>query len=239
MCRKHFILIFAVLIMIPLFGCGLENVMPSKELPPLDGYSTVLLASFSIGEPGNYDTELPIAGLPIMVSYGVGNKLEVRHTDRSWIYDKSQDMSPVSKKVKELNLSISDLYQDPAAAVKLAKAFQADIAIVGHMEAPKFTIEETGKMKYVMEEMTPTGTARYYTVYQKAILPANVKIIEVESGQQIWDGIITGYTKYETDYRTGSPRKLVRETKMLADVRKDLVVKISDKIYPAKAKAAE
>jgi len=239
MCRKHLIMIFAVLIMVPLMGCGLENVMPGKDIPPLEGYTTVLLAPFDMSTTGTYEVELPINDLPVMVSYGTGNKLEVRHKDRKWIYDKSNDMSPVRSKMKELNLSASDVYQDPAAAAKLAEAFGADIVVVGEMKAPEFTVEESGKMKYAMDEMTPTGTARYYTVHQKAIFPANLKMVEAESGLQIWDGIVTGYTKYETDYRTGSPKRLVRESKMLSDVRKDLVVKIADRIYPAKAKAKE
>ena len=237
MCRKHLILIFAVLIIIPLMGCGLENVMPSKALPPLEGYTTILIVPFEVTTTGSYGEELPISNLPIMVSYGIGNKLEVRHADRKWIYDKSNDVSPVKDKMKELNISSSAVYQDPATAAKLAKAFQADLVIVGEMKAPEFTEEESGKMKYAMDEMTPTGTARYYTVHQKAILPASLKMIEVKSGQQIWDGIVTGYMKYDTDYRTGSPKKVVREGKMFSDVRKDLVDKISDKIFPEKPKA--
>jgi hypothetical protein len=237
MCRKYLILIFAVLIIIPLMGCGLENVMPSKEIPPLEGYTTILIVPFEVTTTGSYAEELPINNLPIMVSYGIGNKLEVRHSDRKWIYDKSSGVSPVRDKMKELNISSSAVYQDPATAAKLAKAFQADLVIVGEMKAPEFTEEESGKMKYAMDEMTPTGTARYYTVHQKAILPANLKMIEVESAQQIWDGIVTGYIKYETDYRTGSPKKTVRESKMFSDVRKDLVNKISDKIFPEKPEA--
>jgi len=237
MCRKHLILIFAVLIIVPLIGCGLENVRPSKELPPLEGYSTVLLAPFEMLDSSvKYAQDLPVEDLPVMISYGIGNKLEVRFEDKKWVYDKSNDISPVSKKLKEMNLSASDLYQDPAAAVKLAEAFQADLVIVGQIKKPEFTVEESGKMKYAMDEMTPTGTARYYTVHQKAILVSDLKLIEAASGQQIWDGRVTGYKKYETDYRTGSPKKLQRESLMLSDVRKDLVNKVVEKIYPAKKK---
>jgi hypothetical protein len=233
MCRKYVILILAILPMIVLAGCGFKNVLPSKEVPPLEGYSTIVLVPFDIKNPSEQ-----YAKLPALLSYGIGTKLSVRYQDRNWVYDQSQEIAPVSNKLKELNLSPADIYLDPQAAAKLAESLQADLVIAGLMEEPKFTKEESGKMEYEMSEMTPTGTARYYAIFQTAILKADLKLV-TKAPEGIWDGRIIGYKKYKTRYRTGAPQKSQREETMLSDVRKDFVEKFVEKLYPARAAEGE
>jgi hypothetical protein len=230
MCRKHLALIFAVLLMIPLIGCGIKNVLPSKEVPPLEGYSTVVLVPFDVKNPSGQHEKLPT-----MLSYSIGTKLEVRHQDNNWLFDKSQEITPVSNKMKELNITPADVYQDPQAAAKLAEAFQADLVITGQMEEPRFTKEASGKIEYDMSESTVTGAARYYSVHQTAILKVDARVTDAGASQMIWDGRIIGYKKYKTRYRTGNPELSQSEESMLADVRKDFVSKFAEKLYPAKA----
>ena len=234
MCRKHLALIFAVLLMIPLIGCGIKNILPSKEVPPLEGYSTVVLVPFDVKSPSRQYEKLPT-----MMSYSIGTKLSVRYQDIKWFFDQSQEVTPVSDKMKELNIMPADVYQDPQAAAKLAEALQADLVIIGQMEEPKFTREASGKIEYEMSEATRTGAARYYAVYQTAILKTYTKIIDAKAGQMIWDGIIIGYKKYKTRYRTGNPELSQSEETMLADVRKDFVDKFAEKLYPVKAAEGE
>jgi len=233
--RKHLAMMFIVLLMIPLFGCGIKNVLPGKDVPPLDDYSTILLAPFAFNKPeGKY------VNLPTLLSYGVGTKLSVRHQDKTWYFNQSQEVQTVSDKLKELDISSVALYQDPQSAIKLAGAFQADLVIVGQMYNPKFTREASGKMEHEMSEASPTGGhLTYYATYQTATLKADLKIIDVKTAEVIWEGRVIGYKKYKNRYLTGSPEKWQRDETMLADVRKAFVEKFVEKIYPMKASEGE
>lgn len=229
MCKKYLILTFAALLVIALAGCGIKQLLPGKDVPSLDSYSTVALLPFDFGKPSeDYPT------LPTLISYAIGTKLQVRRKDSNLLYDQSQEINHVSEKLAELNISAKDIFEDPLTASKVAEALQADLIIAGQLDEPKFTREDSGKIKYVMDEMTPSGSARYYTIYQTATLPASVKVINPKDNTILWNGKVIGYKKYETDYRTGSPKKFERDEAMLADVRRDFVAKFVDKLYPAK-----
>ncbi len=225
--RKHLVLAFTVLIAITLVGCGIKQLLPSKKVPPLEGYSTIVLLPFDFDKPS-----ADYAIIPTQVSYSIGTKLTVRHQDKSWFYDQSQAVKPISKKLAELNISPKDIFEDPLTASKVAEAFQADLIIAGQLDNPKFTREDSGKVKYDMSKTSAIGADRFYTIHQTAILPSKVKIMDVKANQIIWDGSIIGFRRYETDYRTGSPKKFKSEEIMLADIRKDLVAKVVEKLYP-------
>ncbi|MFC1713601.1 hypothetical protein ACFL6S_08035 [Candidatus Poribacteria bacterium] len=227
MCRKHLILAFTVLLAITLAGCGFKQLMPSKKVPPLEGYSTIVLLPFDFDKPvAEYET------VPTQVSYSIGTKLTVRHQDKIWSYDQSQEVKPVSEKLTELNMSPKDIFEDPLTATKVAEVFQADLIIVGKLDDPKFTREDSGKVKYDMQNTSAIGADRFYTIHQTAILPSKIKVIDAKANQVIWDGTVIGYRKYETDYRTGSPKKFMSDETMMADIRKDLVAKVVEKLYP-------
>ena len=68
---------------------------------------------------------------------------------------------------------------------------------------------------------------------------SDIKIIDTNVNQIIWDGRIIGYKKYKTRYRTGNPPKCKREETMLADVRRDLVEKFVDMVYATETDAGE
>ena len=228
MCRKHFALVFAVVLVIAFAGCGIKQLLPSKKVPPLDDYNTVLLLPFELDNPPQeYKT------LPTQISYAIGTKMKVRHEKKTLVYDQSQEVSPVSKKLKEIGMSAKGTFMDPLASTsKLVEAFGADLIIAGKMDKPKFTREDSGKITYDMKDSSARGAARYYTVYQTATLPANIKIIDAKKNEIIWEGKVIGYKKYATRYLTGSPKKFQRDETMMADIRRDLVQKLVDKLYP-------
>jgi hypothetical protein len=227
MFRKHLVSILVILLIIPLMGCGIKNAFFKKKVPPLEEYATVVFAPFDLVKPS-----VQYAELPTMISYGIGTKLGVRYEDKTWIFDQSQEVTPVSDKLKELNISARDTYEDIQAALKLANAFQADLVVVGEMEDPKFTKEESGKIEEDKSKVSVTGAARYYSIHQDALLPINTMIIDVKSGNVIWDGRIVGFKRYKTRYRTGNPPKSEREETMLADVRRELVTQVANTMYP-------
>ena len=230
MYRRLLILIFTALLVVALIGCGVKQLLPGKEVPPLEGYSTVVILPFDFKKVPD---KAEYVNLPTLISYAAGTKLKARYENVNWIYDQSQAMKPVSKKLEELNISGRDIFEDPLTVTKLAEAFQADLVIAGRLDEPRFTKEESGKIYKVKSEVSQSkGGSRYYAIHQTSMLPANVRVIEPKSNVVIWDGKIIGYKKYETKYRTGSPKKFEREESILADVRRDLVEKFVNKLYP-------
>jgi hypothetical protein len=230
MCKKHLTLLAVAFIAIPLLmGCGIKNAFFKPEVPPLEDYSTIVFAPFDFEKEPQEDE---YQNLPTMISYSIGTKLGVRFEDKNWFYDQSQEMTPVTDKLKELNISARDTYLNNQSAIELGKAFNADLIVVGEMEKPKFTMEESGKIEEDKSVTTPTGAARYYSIHQSALLPVNVKIIDVNTGQQIWAGRIVGFKRYKTRYRTGNPKSFQREETMLADVRRELVENFVSRLYP-------
>ncbi|MBD3180809.1 hypothetical protein GF312_00855 [Candidatus Poribacteria bacterium] len=228
MSKRFLAMIFLVLFTIPLLGCGLQAIMPSKKVPPLEGYSSIVLMPFDIKKSsGEYDD------LPTMLTYGIGTKLSVRFEDKTWHYDQSQEVQPVSDKLKELGISATDVYNDPTKASKVAEAFQADLIVVGLLEEPEYTMEESGKVEEDKSDVGPTGAARYYAILQSALLATDVKIIDPKKPEPVWDGRILGFRRYKTQYRTGESKKMQREETMLADVRRDLVNEFVEKLYPS------
>ncbi len=227
MCRKHLILAFTAFLIVALAGCGLRQILPSKKVPPLDSYSTILLLPFEFKNP-----QAGHEKLPTLISYSTGTKLKARQSEKSWVYDQSQEMKPVSKKLAELNVSAKDIFEDPLIATKVAEAFQADLIITGQLEKPELRREDSGKITYDMTETSALGAARYYTVHQTATLPAKVKILDAKENKVIWNGSIIGFKRYATRYRTGESAKFQRDEKMLAEIRKDFVEKLVGKLYP-------
>jgi len=226
MTKRYLVLVLMIAFAVSIAGCGAKNLV-SKPVPPLDGYSSVLIAPYDIKKPtGKYNE------LPTMLAYGAGTKLSIRLKDKTWKYDQSREIKPVTDKMKELGLSQNEIYMKPESAVKLAKAFDANLIVVGQLKEPSYTIERSGKIEYEMAESTPSGAARYYAVYQSATLRINIKIIDVNSGDVIWNNDILGFKKYKTRYRTGENEKSMREDTMYADIRKDFIESFVNKLYP-------
>jgi len=227
MLKKLLAMLFAFAFVISIIGCGAKNVIGSKPVPPLEGYSKIVIAPIDVKKPsGKYEE------LPTMISYGAGNKLSIKFKEKTWYYDQSRDVKPVTNKMNELGLNKKELFTKPETAIKLAKAFDADLIIVGVIEEPSFTIERSGKVEYDMKDSGPTGAARYYNVGQTVILRSKLKIIDVNSGNVIWQGDLKAFKRYNTRYRTDQAEKLVREDTMVADIRKEYADNFVAKLYP-------
>jgi hypothetical protein len=229
MLKKALVVVFVAALAVLIIGCGIENVGGGKSVPPLEGYSKVVIAPIELKKPsGKYDD------LPTMISYGAGNKLSIKFKDKNWHYDQSKDIKPVTDKMNELGINKKDLFAKPDEAIKLAKAFDADLIVVGTISEPSFTIERSGKVEYDMKNSSGAGSARYYNVLQTAIIRSKLEVIEVSSGKIIWDGELKSSKKYKTRYRTSESEKLQREETMVADIRKEYADSFVAKFYPEK-----
>ena len=233
MCRKGLFLILAVVILGSVIGCGIKNALPNKEVPQMHGYSKVALVFF------NKKTNKECENLPALLSYSVGTELSIRCEDKSWVFDQSEKVKPVSDNMEELSVLPCDICQDLQLAATLAESLGADLIIAGMLEEPKYTKEESGKVEYEMTEVNRTGTGRYYAIHQTAILKADIEAIDPVMQKVIWDGRVIGYKKYKTRYLTGNPPEDQREERMLADVRRDLVLKVVNTLSPAMVASEE
>jgi hypothetical protein len=227
MLKKVLVVVFVAALAISIIGCGVQNAVGGKPVPPLEGYSKIVIAPIDVKkQSGKYDD------LPTMISYGAGNKLSIKFKEKNWYYDQTRDVKPVTDKMNELGLNKKDLFIKPEIAIKLAKAFDADLIVVGNIEEPSFTIERSGKIEYDMKESGPTGAARYYNVNQTAIIRSKLKIIEVSSGKIIWNGDLKSFKRYTTRYKTDQTEKLQRDETMVADIRKEYSDNFVAKLYP-------
>jgi len=227
MLKRCLVLIFVTVLAVSFMGCGFKEAFGGKPVPPLDGYSKVVIAPFDIRKPtGKYED------LPTMLSYGAGTKLGIKVKDKTYFYDQSKDVKPVTDKAKELNIPLKDLYQNVESAVKLGKAFDADLVIVGQLTEPRYNIERSGKITEDKSKVSATGALRYYTVAQTALIRTYLKIVDVKSSKVIWAGNILGYKSYQTKYLTGESEKIQRDETMYADIRKDWVDNFDSKLYP-------
>lgn len=228
MSKKALILLPVLMLVISqLLGCGIKNAFPEKKVPPLDGYSSVVIIFFNDKPTEKYDS------LTTLLSYTIGTMMSIKCKDKVWSYDQSERVSPVKAKLAELNTHVDDIFRDHSLATSLANALQADLLIIGRLKEPKFTEQWSGKIEYDMSKATVIGATRYYAIYQTAILTADFDMIDPKTGQSIWDSRIIGYKKYKTRYRTGNPPLLESEKSMLADLRKDLAQKVTDRLSPA------
>jgi hypothetical protein len=228
MLKRCFVVIFVTILAVSFMGCGFKNAFGGKPVPPLDGYSTVLIAPFEVKKStGKFED------LSTMLTYGASTKLGIDVKDKKFICDQSRDMKPVTTKMKEIGVSENGLFMNTDEAIKLAKAFDADLVVVGLLTEPRYTIERSGKITEDKSKVSNTGALRYYTVYQKAIVKTNLKIIDVKTSKIIWTGNLIGYKTYETKYLTGENEKVQRDETMYADIRKDWADNFALKLYPA------
>ena len=226
MFRKALALFSVFVLIFSIFGCGIKNVIPDKEIPSLESYQKVALVFFSGDNLGEYEE------LPTLLSYGIGTRLCVCHEDKVFLFDQSQTVRPVSDKLHELDIWSGDIYEDPNLSTELAKALEADLIVVGHVYKPKFTKEESGKIEYDMTRHNRAGTMRYYSIHQTALLRMDIEVIDPASGETIWDGRAIGFKRYKTRYQTGNPPLRQSEKLMLAEVRRELVQQVVEKLYP-------
>jgi len=226
---KRTLILLPVFLVVSLFlaSCGYKNVVPIKEVPKLTSYSKIVLVFFNKKDSQKYQD------LPILTSYTTGTNLSVKCKEKEWLYDQSKRVCPVNDELKELGINPYDICQSHSLATKLSESTGVELVVIGQMEEPKFTEDRSGKIEYDMSTVDVTGAARYYAIYQTAILKTDFELIDAKSGQLIWDGRVIGYKKYKTRYRTGSPPAFQREETMLNDVRMDLIKRFVDIIYPA------
>ncbi len=216
-------ILLSLLIVVGCVGGGGKLTTP----PPLEGSTRIVIAPF-FADPkaGNLGKWVPI---------NLGTSLSLAIKQAEWIYDQSDAVNPVAAKLNELGLTMADIFEDAALAAKVGKALNADLIVVGQLKAPKIQRKDYDQpVKRQGKQAGISGSATYIRVRQSATIQAPLKVIDVKSGQVIFDASITDYIKYWFAFQTQQKGQVTfkSETEILADLGKHLTGRIAHALYP-------
>jgi hypothetical protein len=219
------VLIAMLLAAVAISGC---TGGPAEPLN-ISNYQRIAVAPFS--------TEKEAAEMAMRFPYDLATRLSLVKKEKEWIFDQSDELSPVGTALKAQGLSPKDIFLDPALAAKVGQAVNADLIVVGHIYNPKIEEEKDNEPVFDMSNQAGiSGTTRFVLVYQWATLRMHVKAIDAKTGNMVWDnGGFTGYTKYIREFQTQDPAKdysRISEEQMRADIRKHMLNQIGHQIAP-------
>lgn len=222
--RKHMLawLLVALISLLLLNGC-------SKNPPPPDfnQFGAIAIAPFATTK----DNEMTMR-----FAIDLGEKLKLKFKDSAdikWIYDQSETLNPIGKKLNENNASPNDIFTDPKLAARIGKALGADIIIIGFVEKPKLKLDDSDKQYIKAGGASMAGSKRYTLWKQRANTDVKLKIVDTKSGGVIWNGKVKGYTKYIKAFQAQTPeRNPVSDNIILAQLRDHIVVRIAHTLFP-------
>lgn len=224
--KKHMLawLLITFLSMLFLNGCS-RSIPP----PPLKQFDTITIARFAtVEETADMEMRIPL---------DLGTRLELKLKDSAkvkWVYDKSETLNPVEKKLNENNVSPSDIFTDPKLAARIGKDLGADIIVVGFIKKPKLRIDDSDKQYTRPGTASMAGSKRYTLWEQYAIMDVQLKIVDTQLGKTIWNDEITGYTKYIKAFQAQTPeRNPVPENVVIAQLRDHIVDRMAHALFPA------
>ena len=220
----RFLLIpLSLLIVVGCGGGGGKLTTP----PPFEGSTRVVIAPFvADSKAGNLGKWVPI---------NLGDRFALAFKQTEWIYDQSDTVNPVAAKLKELSLTPTDIFEDAALAARVGKALNADLIVVGQLEAPKFQRKDYNQpVKRQGRQVGISGSATYIRVRQSATIHIPLKVIETNSGGVIFNDSIIDYVKYWFAFQTQQRGQVTfkSETEILADLGKHLTGRIAHALYP-------
>ena len=210
-------------ILVLVVGCGSSLNVP----PPLDQANAVAVTPFLAEEEAE--------GMGKWVPINLTTRFELALRDTQWVYDQSDKVNPVASKIKEMGLTLTDIFTDPALAAKVGQGLEVDLIIVGKIENPKFKRwNDTVVYRKLGSQGGISGTADYLRALQSALVKVHLKVVDAKTGELIFDDKILDYLKYWHAFQVEN-RGMVRyktEKEMMADLGNHLPRRIAYAIYP-------
>jgi len=204
-------------------SCG-KNVPP----PDLKQFGTIAIARFATAKE-NADMSMRI---PLDLGSRLG--LRLKKSNIKWIYDQSDTLNPVEKKLKENNVSPNDLFTDPKLAARIGKDLGADIIVVGFVEKPRLSKNDSDKQYDKVGTASMAGSKRYTLLKQSATINVKLQVIDTKSGKIIWNGNVKGATKYIKAFQSQVPEKTpVPDNVIIAQLRDHVVDRIAHALLPS------
>jgi hypothetical protein len=228
---RFFSFLFIPIFLVSIVGCFGDGEVNIKTPPSFSEVKKVVITPF-ITEDESKETQ----ELGKRLSVNLANRFELIFKDLGWVFDISEKVRPVGEKVEELGLTLNDVYTDPALAAKAGQALDADMIITGMVLTPKLRRKDSDE--HLMRQGRQTGisgTSTYITTRQDAIGGVRVKVIHVASGKILYNNKISSFLKYWFAYQTQQSGQVVfkEEVEMLADLGKQLPLRISYMLYPS------
>lgn len=220
----RFLLIpLSVLIIVGCGGGGGKLTTP----PPFEQSTQIVIAPFVADQKAEH--------LGKWVPIHLGNRFELALKQAEWIYDQSDILNPVAAKLQELGLTMVDIFEDAALAAKVGKALNADLILIGRIDAPKIQQKHFDQLlKRQGRQVGISGSATYVRVRQSGTVRAHIKVIDTQSEKEIFDSSIIDYIKYWFAFQTQQRGQVAFKTddEILADLGKHLPGRIAHVLYP-------
>ncbi len=226
---RFFSFLFIPFLLISIAGCigdGEINI----DTPPSFGEAKKIAITSFIAE------EEEAQKLGKRISINLGNRLKLILKDSEWVFDESNKVQPVADEVAELGLTLNDVYADPALAAKVGQALNADIIITGMVNNPRLARKDSNE--HLMRQGRQSGisgTSTFITTRQTASVKTRVKVIDVATGNVLYNNKIQSYLKYWFAYQTQMSNNVIfkEDMDMLADLGIHLPRRISYMLYPS------
>ena len=170
------------------------------------------------------------------ISINLANHLALIFKDGEWVFDQSDKVNPVAEKIAELGVTLNDVYADPALAARVGQALNADMIIIGMIWEPKLNRKDSDQhLKRQGRQSGISGTSTYITTLQTARGKVRVKIIDVASGNVLYNNLIHSNLRYWFAYQTQMSSQVIfkQPNEMFADLGNHLPLRISYELYPS------
>ena len=169
------------------------------------------------------------------ISVNLAERLELTLKDAEWVYDISTKIKPVDDKLTELGLTLGQVYEDPALAAKLGQALNADLVIIGMVDKP--SLRQDNYNQHLMKQGSQSGisgTSTYIRTRLTATGRTQVKVVNANSAELVYNNRIRSYLKYWYAYQTQMSEMQIYKTdeERFADLGKYLPLRIAYILHP-------
>lgn len=226
---RFFTILLIPLLCLAVMSCG-ESEPKITTPPPITDAKRIAVTPFFT------ETEAEdISKLGTRISVNLATRLELIFKEAEWVYDLSNKVKPVDDKLGELELTLNQIYADPALAAKLGQSLDADMIIIGMVESPKLTRQDYDQ--HLMKQGSQggiSGTSTYIRTRLTALGRVWVKVVDSGSGELIFSNGIRSYLKYWYAYQTQQSEQIIFKSDVdrLADLGKYLPLRIAYMLHP-------
>lgn len=224
------VLVASLLLFLSALGCGGGAVVKIINPPPLKESKKVVVVPF-VSTKADKD----VSALGTQLSYNLATRLSLIVKEAEWVYNQSENLNPVSKELKNLNLTAAELAKSPELAAKLGKAMNADLVVIGEVRKPNIkTSTDSKPLKPEIHRAGIAGTSRYIRTLQKATVYVVVRVIDVKTEKPLFSDQVEGYIKYWYAYQTQQRSQVVFKDKqqIYADLNNHILARIIHELHP-------
>ena len=231
---RFFSLLFISLLCVAMAGCfggGGDGHVEIDTPPPISDAKRIAIVPF-FAETGAAED---VGKLARRVGVNLATRMELIFKEAEWVYDISNKVKPVDDKLTALGLTVEQVYADPALAAKLGQELNSDMVIIGKVTEPRITDQDYNQLLMKQGRQGGiSGTSTYIRTRLTARGLTQVRVIDANSGEIIFNNRVGSYLKYWYAYQTQQSEQQIFKSRMdrLADLGKYLPLRIAYVLYP-------